>query len=335
MIKGTMKLNVNETVNGFYCNYANRDYFIISDRKKANKDTARDLAAKIIRDNNKAAKIADIDKVTIDFVKSMLIPAVIVKKVTKKGLRYYSITGDNFGMVTDCAINPDKLITIVYPGYDTDIYYRAYDHAYKNGIKGFNVSVDNSKLGNIPCWNVLAHVTCNPACCSFYGIGCGKICYCNKDFHKKGGYDYTVNGCLKNNAANTVLAVTDLARFKALMDAYLTMYENSPDFSGYFRIHSSGDFFSKAYYNCWCDLAVMHPGIKFLAYTKQFSKIDSRAANIDNFCLRLSAFPGVTIPENLLKIYPVFEMVYTDLEIKADYKKCPGDCDTCFACWNN
>jgi hypothetical protein len=42
------------------------------------------------------------------------------------------------------------------------------------------------------------------------------------------------------------------------------------------RIHTSGDFYSRDYYNAWVDLSFRFPNIKFYAYTKMISQAKGR-----------------------------------------------------------
>lgn len=49
------------------------------------------------------------------------------------------------------------------------------------------------------------------------------------------------------------------------------------------RIHSSGDFFSKEYFNAWVQVAIQNPDISFFGYTKVLEYV--KAVKPDNFRL--------------------------------------------------
>ena len=54
----------------------------------------------------------------------------------------------------------------------------------------------------------------------------------------------------------------------------------------YFRIHSSGDFFSQEYVNDWQQIAEQNPDIIFYAYTKRCGDYDfSKVRDLENFIL--------------------------------------------------
>jgi hypothetical protein len=126
------------------------------------------------------------------------------------------------------------------------------------------------------------------------------------------------------------MAMDHMAELEARLIAWIT--ENKPRF---FRVHSSGDFFSVAYAEMWVRIAEACPNTRFLAFTKQFSivrKVDFQS--VANFELVLSGWTGVEIPEDLRQIY---HCAWCDdgieTRIPENAIECPGNCDSCGMCW--
>lgn len=85
----------------------------------------------------------------------------------------------------------------------------------------------------------------------------------------------------------------------------------------YFRIHSSGDFYSQKYLNKWIEIAKQNPNIFFLAYTKKLNKLDFSG---------FTSLPNVNIvnskPQKNLVNYGDMEYI-TMLQEKFGYDICP------------
>ena len=185
----------------------------------------------------------------------------------------------------------------------------------------FHAPRGNDKTGIIPCWNLLPVVTCAGLCPG---------CYAVKNVFRC-GYNVETSSVLKAWTDNTILAKTDLEGLYDKLDEYFS----SMAAPRYFRIHASGDFFSKEYAEMWYKIAKNHPETRFLAFTKQFDNIrDIPFDQLDNFSLVLSAWPGKPIPEDLREIYSVAWMQDgTETRIPEKVFECPGNCQTCGACW--
>lgn len=115
------------------------------------------------------------------------------------------------------------------------------------------------------------------------------------------------------------------------LDAWLK--KNKPDL---FRIHSAGDFCTVEYARMWRRLALKNPGTRFLAFTKQFDIVRRvHFYKVGNFELVLSGWTGIYIPDDLRKHYRcAWCNDGIENRIPADAIKCPGNCETCRACWN-
>lgn len=93
-----------------------------------------------------------------------------------------------------------------------------------------------------------------------------------------------------------------------------------------------GDFASRDYAAMWARVAAANPGTNFLAFTKQWDMV----RGIDfpaNFSLVLSAWPGTEIPADLTAKYSTAWVDDGTTQIPANAMECPGNCDTCGACW--
>ena len=77
------------------------------------------------------------------------------------------------------------------------------------------------------------------------------------------------------------------SNFEALRDAGADMVAlimgALPSTLKVLRIHSSGDFFTRAYFDAWVTVARLHPDIKFFGYTKILPYV--KADKPDNFTL--------------------------------------------------
>lgn len=100
-----------------------------------------------------------------------------------------------------------------------------------------------------------------------------------------------------------------------------------------FRLHESGDFFSRAYMLAWYEIAREFPFIQFFTYTKSF---DIYAACVDykpdNFVVRASLWEGGTTARELEIVNALGMPVYTVLEdtTGADFVcNCGEGCGAC------
>lgn len=72
------------------------------------------------------------------------------------------------------------------------------------------------------------------------------------------------------------------------------------------RLHESGDFFSVPYLDMWVEIARAFPSVTFYTYSKAFSVLIHRVDNIPkNFKILLSAWDGLTIPDELKKRFHI------------------------------
>lgn len=132
------------------------------------------------------------------------------------------------------------------------------------GVKIFNFSIPagNDKLSG--------KITCP------FAAGCLKFCYA-----KKGAYAWS----------NTQLALTQRynatkrSDFVSLVVGFLNKKLKRANEQIYVRIHDSGDFYSRNYFEKWLAIAGILPNVRFYAYTKSHSFIRNNYELPDNFDL--------------------------------------------------
>lgn len=183
----------------------------------------------------------------------------------------------------------------------------------------FKVTNSNRKLGTIVAINLPAGCTCRP------DAPCQKECYA-----KKGNFMFAnVKNCYQENL-DTFLNNPEQAKKDIL--------EQLP-YIGYCRIHASGDFVNKEYFEMIVDIAKQCKRVKFMAFTKKYELVNEYVAN------------GGKIPSNLKIIFSAwftsdwtfdnpykFPVSYVyDKKINNPIPKkaipCGGQCDKCFMCW--
>ena len=101
-----------------------------------------------------------------------------------------------------------------------------------------------------------------------------------------------------------------------------------------FRIHLSGDFFNKGYFEMWMRIVTANPRTKFLAFTKQCKVVGAYLDSLpSNFIIVWSAWPGVPVPR-IFKDRPIAWLQDgTETRVPKDAVRCSGMCDECGHCW--
>jgi len=201
----------------------------------------------------------------------------------------------------------------------------------RNNEPGARVKVidkGNHKTGvNIPVFNLPPVVTCGGNCSA-----CMHNCYAVKDYT-----NYRVKAVATNHCRNMVALQRDIEQAFRDIDRFLT--RKKPAF---FRIHASGDFGliingdPLRYGRMWYDLAAKHPETCFLAFTKCYDIARAIPFNeLPNFELVLSEWTNVlAAPEDLKNRYRTSRAVNEITDARDSEMICPGNCDTCGACWN-
>jgi hypothetical protein len=111
-----------------------------------------------------------------------------------------------------------------------------------------------------------------------------------------------------------------------------------------FRWHVSGDIVHFAYLYDMIEVARKCKDTQFLCFTKRYEilsmlQMDGMPKVPKNLSLVVSAWPGLDIPEPLMKKYPIAYMrdhrkgKVPDPRIPTTVNECNGGCETCGLCW--
>jgi hypothetical protein len=179
------------------------------------------------------------------------------------------------------------------------------------------ISNGNSKIGNISNFSLPPMASCPKVCLSTCCIN--KSCYAMK-FYKM------YPNVRKAWDKNFEVSQNSLKSFSENMMEYLSTYKKP-----YFRIHVSGDFFSKDYFVAWCEIIKQFPNIRFLAYTKCYDLLsEDRPSNLQLIGSLWNNVPSEVIPQNTAIAYVNDGM--ENRHTKAF--KCPSDCSSCKVCYH-
>ena len=198
------------------------------------------------------------------------------------------------------------------------------------------ISRGNTKLGNIPQFNLLPLETC-----------AGSTPLCREDCYMVAELRCFLNSRLAYTV-NTWMVLNHLSEVETALTGYIA--EKAPPL---FRIHSSGDFMGRtwtteqgrSYVDMWHRIARTFPGTKFMAFTKVFTLDHSDKPG--NFTLIYSVFPDTIytdIPQDGNKLaFCVYPKEQTDRQYTPeiagqvyDQKQsipCAGSCKECAMCW--
>lgn len=184
--------------------------------------------------------------------------------------------------------------------------------------KGYEITISegNKKMGGIPSFSLLPIVTCNPEACK----ACGKKCYAVK-------LQRIYKGVSTSWQNNTEAAKNDLEGLKEALNGYFNR-ANAPRL---FRLHVSGDFFSREYFQMWAEVITAHPETKFLAFTKHFDNVSIDGLP-ENFSLIASGWKGFNIPETVAGLPVAFCRLKGEPEPE-NLIECGGNCEACGMCW--
>lgn len=184
------------------------------------------------------------------------------------------------------------------------------------------LSSNISKLGNIRSFNLPAIKTCPGATKQ-----CVKYCYA-----RKGNFKFEAVQDMYTE--NLKLSLSE--NFVEEMDKELSSNER------YFRIHSSGDFYSVDYYRKWVKIARYNPHIIFLAFTRN-TDIDFSEAP-ENLILIFTADDSTeklnpTATRFAFVVNSGFSRIPHMTDINFSHyiaaKVCNSkSCESCLECWN-
>lgn len=108
----------------------------------------------------------------------------------------------------------------------------------------------------------------------------------------------------------------------------------------YFRIHESGDFYNKEYFDKWIKIINNHKDIQFACYTKSFNIIGDDIDNLPkNFIVRGSLWNDTPqIDKDYIKKHnlPIFTALDKVAITETNIEICGGSCGIdCLKCYEN
>ena len=153
---------------------------------------------------------------------------------------------------------------------------------------GIKLSKGNKKLGKMPNWSLPAGPSCPGA-----SVECAAFCYAKKGqmrmVHARGIYHANWEEAEKPTFVEDMLAAIDKTKTKV------------------FRIHVSGDFYSKGYIWKWLQIIDAMKDVKFFAYTRSWDVPDllpalERLRSLPNMELFASVDPSMGDPPKYWRV---------------------------------
>jgi hypothetical protein len=182
---------------------------------------------------------------------------------------------------------------------------------------GLSISLGNTKLGNVPNFNISPGAACvNPEMCKGTFEGRKYNCYSVKAAR-------LYPNVRRAWRRNLLLCKNYQARTKRQLHGFFQTTKPH-----YFRIHSAGDFFSQAYFDMWANLAQDNRFCKMLAFTKAFNlNMRRRPRNL--------RIVRSIMPKQKLANVPAGARAFAGKRPKhGRIFECVGSCEHCKHCWN-
>lgn len=182
-----------------------------------------------------------------------------------------------------------------------------------------SISNRNGKLGNF-----VYHFSISVDSCVCATPHCVRYCYAKRGkiaIHQKGIYKRNYEATKLDSFVGDMI---DLIR-----PLYLDLR--------YFRIHTSGDFYSQKYFNKWIEIVNEFPNMKFLAFTRNTRIKVYQSYLPSNINVIFSSDESTqefnpTISQVARVIYePTEEVKHMGFAIDGYY--CDSTCKTCRYCW--
>jgi hypothetical protein len=168
----------------------------------------------------------------------------------------------------------------------------------------------NSKMGpDVGIWNLPPVLTCKPS------VWCLEHCYARRN-------NFLLPSVLRSLAWR--LEQSQLPKFIPQMIAEAQHFE-------FFRIHASGDFYSKEYIVAWSKIIQGCPNTKFRTTTRRddFTELLKALHKLPNMIVRESLDPTRRWPHMGLPVAAI-----RGLPAAKGGLRCPDDCLTCnYRCW--
>lgn len=185
-----------------------------------------------------------------------------------------------------------------------------------------SISLENTKLGKIPNFNLPPGKTCSTQACKSCLLD---GCYAMKAYRIypscRAAWDMNLD-CVKRYPE----------RVKDSLLLVIRKYKPA-----FFRIHSAGDFFTSWYFWMWLEIVRECPDTAFLAFSKQFDIIRTLDGDIPhNLIIKPSGWHDIDIPDDLIKTYGGGAYCVEEGDtVPENAIECPGDCRTCHYCYKS
>lgn len=173
------------------------------------------------------------------------------------------------------------------------------------------ISKGNVKLGKIPNISLPPIISCRP------GVPCAKDCYATKAYRMYPNVRKAWDG-------NLAMYNSDPEEYFMQIQSWLK--RNKPE---WFRWHVSGEILDEWYWGMVRNTAEAFKGTKFLIFTKYFELNFTHVP--DNLSAVLSMWPGMKVPE--INLPRAWCQDGTESRMPWSAIECPGNCQTCSACW--
>jgi len=185
------------------------------------------------------------------------------------------------------------------------------------------ISPKNSKLGRVNNLNF-------PPCFTCIDMPCKDKCYARKAYVQYPNVREAWNHNYKEYTDNPKQFVQD----------FIAQMKNKKK-KDIFRWHSSGEIMGQRHLDDLFYIATQLPETRFLVFTKKYNL--DYSAKPDNFVVIFSAWPGLDMPEHIMKNNRIAFMLDKEgVETRHEDRNtfvCPGvtkktHCDKCQMCWN-
>ncbi len=193
-------------------------------------------------------------------------------------------------------------------------------------VRGLHISVSagNIKLGAIPSISLLPVLDCGNC------AACRRSCY---DLRS----DLIYKQSVMSRATNSAILHSDPERYWREIDAWLTL-----NYPRAFRYHVGGDITDGDYLRHMVHIALRHPDIQFLAFTKMFRVVNAyrNGGNIIPANLRIVFSGWTNLPMCNPYAFPEAHPLFSDGQTTAPdgARLCKGNCTECLSaksmCWS-
>jgi len=181
------------------------------------------------------------------------------------------------------------------------------------------ISDKNKKMGNVPSVSFPPVITCGAK------IPCAVKCYVVRNMIG-GRYGKTIAA---SYAANLEFFNADRDAFFGQLARFLE--RRTPRF---FRFHVSGDVIDADHMRRMLDTARTFPDVRFLAFSKRFELFPTRRNVPRNFALIASLWPKWGTRPRGYRAAFMQTADGAEKRVPSNALECPGNCETCGACWN-